>query len=113
MGLVPVRVQAVRPPGLGVGIDVQPDDFIICLGTDDVVMEGFLPDGVIEVTYSFRCFTAGAHIRPCENNLVKYIARLVPYKLFAAFTAHGIVSPWRGEGTPPYRTFLCLPHIIK
>ena len=34
---------------MGVGIDVQPDGFIICLGTDDVVMEGFLPDGVMEV----------------------------------------------------------------
>ena len=49
LGLVPIRVQAVRPPGLGVGIDVQPDGFIIRLGTDDMVMEGFLPDGVIEV----------------------------------------------------------------
>ena len=49
MGVVSVRVQAVRLPCLGVGIDVQPDGFIICLGTDDVVMEGFSPDGVMEV----------------------------------------------------------------
>ena len=49
LGVVPVRVQAVRLPCLGVGIDVQPDGFIINLGTDNVVMEGFLPDGVVEV----------------------------------------------------------------
>ena len=41
------------------------------------------------------------------------MASIGPYGLLATFATNGKVSPRRDEGTPPYRCFIGLQHIIK